>query len=205
MSRKRCSMYTAARLECEMRPDILTFTGQYFDFLTPSPESITIEAIAHALANTCRFGGHTSSFYSVAEHSVRVARSRYVPSWLKFDALMHDAAEAFVGDIPSPLKRILPDFKLIEARVEDAIEARFGCHEMHHPLVKNADLVLLATEQRDLMPSHDDEWASIRGIQPLRARIRPLTPRRAERAFLQAFSRYAPLEMAPMAEMEIAA
>lgn len=185
-----------------MRPEILTHTGQYFSFVEPSVDAITIEAIAHALAHTCRFGGHTKQFYSVAEHCVRVALCECVPSWLKFDALMHDAAEAFVGDIPSPLKQMLPDFRIIEGRVEDAIEVRFGCHEIHHPLVKQADLELLAAEQRDLMPAHDDEWENLKGIVPARLRIAPMSAQTAKAEFLQAFVMYAPLEVACEVDLE---
>ena len=177
-----------------MRPDILTSTGQYLSLVRPDPDCITIEAIAHALANICRFGGHVRPFYSVAEHSVRVAASDYVPSWLKFDALMHDAAEAFVGDMPSPLKRLIPEFRAMERRIMAAIEHRFGCYETDHQLVKEADLVLLATERRDLMPAADYTGWELEDISPLAATIRPMKPSAAKEAFLLAFARYAPLD-----------
>lgn len=185
-----------------MRPEILTSTGQYFNLVAPNADDITIESIAHALAHTCRFGGHTRAFYSVAEHSVRVAASDCVPSWLKFDALMHDAAEAFVGDIPTPLKKLLPRFNVIEHRVEDAIITRFGCHEIHHPLVKKADLELLATEKRDLMPVVADEWDCLAGVDPQKIVIVPMRADRAKEQFLRAFEQYAPMDIAREAQME---
>lgn len=175
-----------------MRPDILTFTGKYFNFLEPDTASIDIEAIAHGLSNICRFGGQAREFYSVAQHSVMVAECPCVPRSLRFEALMHDAAEAFVGDMPSPLKRLLPEYKVIERRVEHAIRKRFRLDDTDWHCVNQADLVMLATEQRDLMPWHDDEWAMLSGVTPLERTVVPLSPQMAKAAFLHAFRLYAP-------------
>lgn len=87
-------------------PHIRTFTDKKFFFLDIKPEDICIEDIAHSLSHTCRYGGHCSCFFSVAEHSIRCcdrARGRSIPLW----GLLHDAAEAYIGDICKPLKTLL--------------------------------------------------------------------------------------------------
>lgn len=166
-----------------LRPDILTATGAYFDFTAPDPTTITIESIAHALSQICRFGGHTREFYSVAQHCVLA--SYIVPVEDALWALLHDAAEAYIGDVVRPLKQLLPDYRSIEAGVERAVISRFGLDPEEKPRsVKTADLILLATEQRDLMPSHDDEWAAIADVVPLEAHIRPWSPATARAKYL---------------------
>jgi 5'-deoxynucleotidase YfbR-like HD superfamily hydrolase len=168
-----------------VRPDILTVGGTYFNFIEPHLSIITIEDIAHGLGNVCRFAGHTKEFYSVAQHSYHV--SFLVEPEYALQGLMHDAHEAFIGDCPSPLKRLLPDYVALEHRVEDAVLAQFGLTRPLHPSVKVADLIMLATEQRDLLPAHDDEWGLIRDVQPLVKTIEPWPPRAATLVFLQRF------------------
>lgn len=184
-----------------IRPDILLHSGNYFDFLRPESCEIHIEDIAHGLSNICRFGGQTNTFYSVAQHSVLVSHELEACAqvWKESDqtvdvkhwgmiGLMHDSAEAFIGDIPRPLKNLLPDYKVIEARVEQAIFPIFGIPYPLPAAVKQVDLVLLATEQRDLMPEHDDEWALIKGIKPLpEYTFSPWKPEHAFQAFMQRF------------------
>lgn len=168
-----------------MRTDILTASGTYFDFVNTSSNVITIEDIAYGLSNVCRFGGHVSRFYSVAQHSVLV--SRLVESQcegLGLHGLLHDAGEAYIGDVPKPLKVLLPDYQVIEERVDHAIRSWAGLPLKLPKVVKAADTVLLATEQRDLMPKHSDEWASLEGVAPLGLKIRPWRPRKAYRLFM---------------------
>ena len=157
-----------------MTPTILTHSGISFNLLEPDPDLIEIEDIAHALSHLCRFTGHTKCFYSVAEHSVLV--SLYVPPQFGLEALLHDAAEAYIGDVSSPLKAQLHEYRNIEFKLDQAIRKRFGLPPKQSPCIKQADLIMLATEKRDLMPAHLDDWALLQGITPLADTITTTLP-----------------------------
>lgn len=169
------------------RPDILLRSGNFFNFLAPEASTITVEDIANGLANEARFNGQTHSFYSVAQHSVLV--SLIVPAAWAWQALFHDCAEAVIKDIPKPLKRLLPDYQALEHRVEAAIFAKLGIALPLHPSIKEADLILLATERRDMMPPHDHpEWP---GVLPLQSTIVPLAPAEARDFFMNRYRQLA--------------
>jgi len=169
-------------------PTILLRSGEYFDFESPETSIITIGDISHALSNICRFTGHVRRFYSVAEHSVLT--SYLVPPEDAFAALMHDAAEAVLGDVSKPLKRLLPDYRRIERRVERAIFTKFGLPIELPASVKDADREMLGIEQAACMWNADD-WGDAVLFPRSHKRgspvIRHLTPKVARRHFL---SRY---------------
>lgn len=166
-------------------PTILLSSGKYFSYERPDLSDFTIEDIAQGLSNTCRFGGQCPSFYSVAEHSVHV--SRLVRPELAFEALLHDAAEAFICDMPKPLKELLPDYKIVENRVEDAVAQRFNLSLPMHPDIKTADRILLATEQQQLMENYH-EWEWTKGYEPCQKTvIKSYSPKAARDFFLKEY------------------
>ena len=169
-----------------------THSGLAFDYENPKPEQIDIGDIAHACSKMCRFVGHSNRFYSVAEHSVHAAEllhfvSREHARW----GLMHDAHETYVADIPSPLKRLLPDYRQIEEIVAAAVRARFGLVGTLPPEVKRIDLVLLASEAATLHQPPPRDWQLPE--EPLRC-WRPAcwSPKEARSRFLATFTELFP-------------
>ena len=166
-----------------------------FDPLDPDPDLIKIEDIAHALSLQCRFAGHTSQFYSVAEHSVRV-------SWRcspenELAGLMHDASEYVLGDITTPLKAD-PAFGNYYRECEDRLMVILAeKFQFPWPLpaeVKVQDAILLATEVRDLMPSlstpsEKELWKPYLTVSPQADKIEPYSSNLARRVFLVVFNR----------------
>lgn len=159
---------------------IETYSGKKFYVLRPWESQIDIRDIAHALSLVCRFAGHCSEFYSVAEHSVRV--SGLVSKQTALAALLHDAAEAYIGDTPRPIKT--EEEKLLEDIIQKEILANFDVIHFDEEEVKKADMILLATEARDLMDNIQD-WYLPEPV--LVKRIIPWSSRVAEREFLQRF------------------
>jgi hypothetical protein len=151
-----------------VKSTIQLYTGGAFNFADPDSSVYDIDDIAFALARVARFNGHTSCMYSVAEHSMYVAD--ILPRELAFQGLMHDAHEAFMGDISSPMKAHLGAFMYaFEDRVAHAVRRRFGLPTKLDPRVKVADYAALLAERRDLLPSKDlhrvwDEWLRL-GIE----------------------------------------
>lgn len=155
-------MHTPTRTEVE------TFSGAYVDTEFPDPDTIILEDIAHALSMICRYGGHTGRFYSVAEHAVLVSRRLEELGYGRkvcAAGLHHDDAEAYLGDIPRPLKVHLGErYKQLTARMDAAIAVGLklpttaSC--FHLPAVKDADNWALFVEARSLLPSKGVNWTS---------------------------------------------
>lgn len=152
-------------------PTIQLSTGRYFNF--EKPAALTVWEVANALSKQCRFTGQSRRFYSVAQHAVLV--SRLVPPEFAWEGLHHDDGEAVVGDMASPLKHLLPEYKAIEKRCEKPILAGFGIDaENMPPAVKRADMVARRTEQRDLMHPSGELWTNMEGVEPDVRRIWPM-------------------------------
>lgn len=162
-----------------------TFKGRKFFPLDPRADEVFIDDIAHALAQLCRFGGHCLRFYSVAEHSVLVARA--APSELKRAALLHDATEAYAVDIPRPLKHSLPDYRAAEDLIGAAIAERFAI-PLQSTVVKVLDRAILVDEARQNMAPPPQQWAG--PTQGLGITLQFWTPAEAEREFLAAARDY---------------
>lgn len=134
----------------------LTYKGRKFYPMDLQPDMIDIEEIAHSLSNLCRFGGHCKTFYSVAQHSLLVCDNVSQPN--KKVALLHDATEAYIGDMIRPLKVSMPAFEEIESKAWKAICVKFSISETLPLEVKVADARALLTEKRDLLSASDFEW-----------------------------------------------
>lgn len=169
------------------RPWIHTYSGRRFYPLDANWQDVYIEDIAHALACTGRFGGHTREFYSVAQHSV-LASTIVSPENAKW-ALLHDSPEAYLGDVPRPIKYSLgfDEYRAAEKRLEGVIMMAFDLPLEEPAEVKEADSIMLVTEARDLMGATvDDDWLhGADNAYPLATSINPWTPKLAEQKFLE--------------------
>lgn len=165
--------------------EVETFSGQYVDTRRPRPETIKLVDIAHALGNLCRYGGHCQEFYPVAQHAVFVSRrvERRGGSLLdQLAALHHDDSEAYLMDIPRPMKPLLGKvYKQLTLRMDLAIIAALGLPDWNapevHVRVKDADNWALFVEAKHLLPSQGRHWweggqaADSWGLPPQPSRI----------------------------------
>lgn len=171
-----------------------TYTGKQFRPFAPRPEDVDIRDIAHSLANQCRFNGHCSHFYSVAEHSVEV--SNYVPVADALWGLLHDAAEAYVSDIVRPIKGLLrfsdgwsaTSFREAENRILRVMAERFDMPWPVPESVDHADLAMLATERLQLFDDRQPAWGDIDGVAPYSVLLACAQPHVAEKRFLARFA-----------------
>ena len=163
---------------------IQTYSGLQFWPLDARAEEVNVEDIAHSLSMLCRFNGHMEKFYSVAEHSVYV--SQLAAKENRLWGLMHDAAEAYLSDIPSPVKIHLEQFKTMEDNLLSVICSRFNLNSDMPPEIKNIDMVLLATEKKVLMKKEPGSW----GVLPEpsdKITIAALPPDQAKKLFLNRY------------------
>lgn len=173
-----------------------TFLGGRFYPFDPRPEDFNVLEIGTALSRICRFGGHCAHFYSVAQHSILV--SEILPEELALWGLFHDAAEAYMGDIVRPLKRMLNT--LTSGRVSSSerfiLEKLAEAFHLPWPMsaeVKRADNIALMTEARDLM-SHSqplEKWPWPDGLEPLPERIEAVGPDQARALWLGRYEQIA--------------
>jgi hypothetical protein len=176
-------------------PYLQTVSGRWVNPFDPDPDQLDAGDIARALANQCRFGGHSRVFYSVAQHSVIVSRlveERGGDVEEVFAALMHDASEAYLGDMPHPLNHRSPlgaAFRETEAPLEQAIRDRFGI-KPGVAEIKHADRALLATERR-AFSAETWHWPELEGVEPLDLELSAWSPEQAADEFAE---RYAELQ-----------
>lgn len=135
---------------------IQTWSGRTFDLTDPDPDTVDVDDIAHALSLMCRFTGHVREHYSVAQHCVIV--SGLVPPEHALAGLLHDAPEAYIGDVSRPLKALLPEYRVIEQGVWAAVAARFYIYPRLPQSVKDADTLALYWERRDLLGPPAQPW-----------------------------------------------
>ncbi len=169
---------------------IQVHSGRQFWPRDPDPADVDIRDIAHALSLVCRFTGHVRSFYSVAQHSVLVAKAVGDATGCRRTAmagLLHDASEAYLADVARPVKHLpeMAGYRAAEARLEAVIAERFGLAYPWHEAVKAADCQALATERRDLMVVQRDDWGWL--PEPWPQTITSWAPDHAERSFLAMF------------------
>lgn len=159
-----------------------TISGKRIVYDDLQPHMIDITDIAHALSNICRFGGHINRFYSVAQHSVHVSEN--VPKEMVLAALLHDASEAYLSDIVRPAKRMLPQYKELELKLQLVIEERFGC-EFDHEEIHVADNKMLYAEAKHFYGDISD-W----GLDTFAcdAIIVPFSPEEARLMFMHRFN-----------------
>jgi hypothetical protein len=181
-----------------------TYTGKKFYPHLPgeSFSQIDIRDIAHALSMSCRYGGHCRRFYSVAEHSVHLARfllkdananwkDRTQPRYLILEwalwALLHDASEAYVADIVRPAKVGLPEYKKMEQRIMMAVALHFNLMDVQPPYVTEIDNRILIDERQQNMLDQTTAWKHTEGLEPLGVTLQFWSPMEAEMHFLAAY------------------
>lgn len=163
--------------------------GHYVDLASPDPETIDIKSIAAALSKTCRFGGHCPKYYTVAEHcfhAVGLAAQDQLGGDVLRAILLHDATEAYVGDVVKPLKAMLPEYQIIESNIEQAVATRFNVDFIrHNDLIKRYDRLMLKAEKIQMWPDDREEWFGFAGLPTRVVNFQYWHPEMAEEQFLK--------------------
>jgi len=194
------SLYLERKEGGKMNTKIVTYTGKLFDLLNPVPEMVCIEDIAHSLSLICRYTGHTKEFYSVAQHCTLMAECTQLFG-NPLARLLHDAAEAYIGDMSSPWKQMLwiadqpikynsPFFRPVkewEQKIQQIIGIALKVDLTFTPEIEEADNRMYFTEVRDLMrPSREfEKWRN--NLKPIDDKIFPLSPKTSEHMFLSVY------------------
>jgi hypothetical protein len=193
---RRCRLVTAGCWQSspvEGEPFIQTVSGRRVNPFALADSDIDIDDIAQALANQCRFGGHCRRLYSVAQHSCLVAELVRAQGGDATDvlwALLHDAPEAYLSDLPHPLKHFSEFGRLYrqaEDKLHEAIIQHFRLPAEAPEALRAADRALLATERRALMVD-TWEWPELRGVEPASVTIEPWPPEKAAAEFRRRFT-----------------
>lgn len=171
---------------------IETVSGVRFEFQDPKPEQIKVHDIAHALSNNCRFVGQCRKFYSVAEHSWHIARMlEGTPLEVQLAGLLHDASEAYITDVASPVKQFMPEYRKMEDVIMLAVAKKYNFEYPLHPAVKQCDLMALSIEAHHLLLSKGNDWEMWQEIKrpPIIDAYRPIgmAPEVARQVFLDKF------------------
>ncbi len=166
-------------------PYITTYTGLNFTLQGKGIDQFSLEDIAHSLSMQCRYTGHAKKFYSVAEHCVLMSRYIDDPD-LKIVALYHDAVEAYIGDLATPLKQLLPGYRKIEEEIEQRLFVWLGIDVDPYVkrLVKILDMRIMLNERDVLLPAIED-WIEDEVTTSLGIDIKCWGPARAEKEFLK--------------------
>lgn len=170
-------------------PWIESFSGRRIYYEDPDPDSICIEDIAHSLSMQCRYNGHCIRFASVAEHCVILCEAF---GWGNEDAyalLMHDASEAYLSDLPRPIKYTLDSYLALEAKFDAIIAKKFGVVNANSPVVSNWDRRIVLDERAQNMSRSGNDWNLPGDLTPLGVKLHFWTPGEAEGRFLQNFHR----------------
>lgn len=169
-----------------MRTSVRTFTGSEVDLLNTHRDTISIVDIAHHLSKLDRYNGAGAFTYSVAQHSLFVAE--ILPDDLKLWGLLHDATEAYLGDVVSPLKKLLPGYREIEQKLMGKIAERFAFEMPRPAFVKAADTAVMVAEMNQVM-----NWPDLAEQQcaaPANIRIHHRTWQDVRAEFLVKFNEY---------------